>query len=149
MPQTQDPTMSELDEAAVSFNGRALKRCRKEDGDENEKTFVMVKDPDGDDEVHLFQVPLAFVTAIEASGKVDKSRGAVIFIEGAADVAAAVNSLVNLPSLDEKADSCDEGEDDDGDLCDDESLRVLVDKCKRVPLIPRRSNMVYLEILNQ
>ena len=59
----------------------------------------MVQAADGDDEVHLFEVPTAFVTAIEESGRVDKSRGAVIFIEGSADVAAAVNYLLCMPSL--------------------------------------------------
>ena len=92
------------------------------------------------------------VTAIEASDKVDKRGGAVIYVEDGSDVAEVLFYLINLPSLNEEADDCDEEEDDEwcglGEI-KNESLRALAEKCIRVKGIPRRSDMVFLGILNQ
>ena len=80
-------------------------------------------------------------------------------VEDGSDVAAVLLYLVNLPSLDKEADDCDEDEDDCDEDEDDEwcglgeikndHLRVLAGGCKKVKGIPRGSDMVILEILNQ
>ena len=142
-----------MSEAVVSSDERPLKRCRTEGAGDYDGTFLAVKDPEDNHTVHSFQVPPALVTAIEASDKVDTSGGVIMYVEDASDVAAVLFYLINLPSLDEEEeDTCDEEEDDEcfglGEI-KNESLRALAEKCIRVKAIPRRSDMVFLVILNQ
>lgn len=120
--------------------------------------FVAVQDPDGN-YLHSFQVPRALVKAIENSAGVDTRREAIMSVEDGSDVAALVRYLVNLPSINEEADDCDEDEEDCDEDEDDEwcglgkiknkHLRMLAEVCEKVKGIPRGSDMVILELLNQ
>lgn len=140
--------MSESHKSAGSLNERSLKRCRVQCPSEDEKTFVVVEDPNGDDEVHMFEVNRSFVTDIKMFYQVDYSRGAVILVEDGSVVAKALIYLTDLPRLGEKVDACDISiASRDLDAIDSVSLKLVLRECKRVPKIPVGSSVVLFKIL--